>query len=176
MTDSTPLVELLASPVSSEDVEALAGLLIAAVDGGAAVSFLFPLPLTDAIAWWQRALDTLPPRGVVLVARERGQIVGTVTMQPSWAPNQSHRADVAKLLMHPDCQRRGVGALLMQTLEAHALAAGLTLLTLDAKAGTAAERLYRRLGWTVAGTIPQFARNPDGSWHDAVVMYKSLGD
>jgi acetyltransferase len=176
MTTSRPFVEKLVAPAAPEDLEALAGLLVSAVERGAAVSFVLPLPLSDARQWWQRTLDAKLPRGVILVARVDGRIIGTVSLQPAWAPNQPHRADVAKLLVHPDWQRRSVGALLMQTLEDFARRAGFTLLTLDAKAGSAAERLYRRLGWTLAGTIPQFARDPDGPMHDAVVMYKALDD
>jgi hypothetical protein len=63
----------------------------------------------------------------------------------------------------------------MTTLESAARADGFSLLTLDAKAGTPAAQLYVRLGWTIVGTIPDFARDPDGPLHDAVVMYKALG-
>jgi ribosomal protein S18 acetylase RimI-like enzyme len=63
----------------------------------------------------------------------------------------------------------------MGAAEAAARARGLTLLTLDAKRGGAAERLYRRLGWVHAGTIPRYAVDPDGrALHDTVIFYKEL--
>ena len=52
--------------------------------------------------------------------------------------------------------------------------AGFTLLTLDAKRGEPAERLYRNRGWIAAGTIPGYALDPDGTPHDAVFLYKPL--
>ena len=63
----------------------------------------------------------------------------------------------------------------MLAVEEVALEAGLSLLTLDAKAGGAAEVLYRRLGWLLGGMIPRFALDPDGvTLHDAVILYKEL--
>jgi Methyltransferase domain len=53
---------------------------------------------------------------------------------------------------------------------------GTALLTLDAKRGSSADHLYRKLGWTEAGTIPAFAFDPDGATpHDAVFFYKEPG-
>jgi len=60
--------------------------------------------------------------------------------------------------------------------EADARAAGVRLLTLDAKRGAGAERLYQRLGWTQVGVIPRFALDPDGkALHDTVIYYKEIG-
>lgn len=39
----------------------------------------------------------------------------------------------------------------------------------------AAERLYRRIGWTAVGTIPRYALDPDGRTpHETVIFYKEL--
>jgi len=96
-------------------------------------------------------------------------------MHPAWAPNQPHRAEVAKLLVHPRCRRAGLGTRMMRAVEDAARDSGYTLLTLDAKRGDAADRLYRRIGWTPVGTIPGFALDPDGTTpHDAVIFYKHL--
>ena len=174
MSDSEPVIERLTAPYSDADLNDLAQILCSAVERGAAVSFVHPLAHDDAKAWWTSTLGALSPRSVVLVARVQGRIVGTVQLHPAWAPNQPHRADVAKLLVHAEYQRHGLGARLMTALEAAARSADVTLLTLDAKAGSAAERLYRRLGWTAVGTVPGFARDPDGPLHDAVIMYRAI--
>ena len=72
-------------------------------------------------------------------------------------------------------RREGLGTRLMQAIESAALAAGYRLLTLDTKRGDAAERLYRRLGWTAVGTIPRYALDPDGvTPHDTMVFYKEI--
>lgn len=146
-----------------------------AVDSGAAVSFLAPLSVTDAEGWWRHTLATAHPRAVFMVARSAGGIMGTVQMHPAWAPNQPHRAEIAKLIVHRRARGAGVGQELMHAVEQAARDAGFSLLTLDAKRGGAAERLYRRLGWTNAGTIPRFAVDCDGRTpHDAVIFYKDL--
>ena len=156
-------------------MRALARLLIDAVDSGAAVSFLAPLPLERAEAWWRATVSAPGSGAIVLAARDAGEIVGSVQLHPAWAPNQPHRADIAKLLVHRRARRAGLGTLLMHAIEEAARRAGFRLLTLDAKRGGAAERLYRRLGWTCAGIIPRYALDTDGATsHDTVIFYKEL--
>jgi len=168
----TAVIERLALPADERDVRELAQLLVDAVDAGAAVSFLAPLSLERAEAWWRAALASSPPP-LVLVARQGREIVGTVQLRPAWAPNQPHRGDVAKLIVHRKCRRSGLGERLMRALDELAAGAGLTLLTLDAKAGGDGERLYRRRGWTCAGTIPDYALDTDGkTLHATVVFWK----
>ena len=160
--------------MGDSDVRALAMLLIDAVESGAAVSFLAPLTLERAEAWWRKTISTSDAKSIFLVARDPEGIVGTVQLHPAWAPNQPHRADIVKLLVHRRSRRAGLGTQLMQTIEDAAQRAGFSLLTLDAKGGGPAEQLYRRLSWTHAGTIPCYAFDPDGTPHDAVFFYKHL--
>jgi GNAT superfamily N-acetyltransferase len=168
-------IERLTSPVTEADVRDLAGLLIDAVESGAAVSFLLPLTLHQAEAWWRTTISAARAGTIFLVARDGDGIIGTVQLHPAWAPNQPHRADIAKLLVRRERRRTGLGTRLMQGIEEEARRAGFGLLTLDAKGGGAAEQLYRRLGWTVAGTIPDYAFDPDGTTpHDTVIFYRRL--
>jgi ribosomal protein S18 acetylase RimI-like enzyme len=168
-------IERLVRPVSSSDLRALALLLVDAVDSGAAVSFVTPLPVEVAERWWGSTIAAAHARAVFLVARDAQGIAGSVQLHPAWAPNQPHRADVAKLIVHRRSRRAGLGERLMHAIEDEARREGFTLLTLDAKRGQAAERLYRRIGWTVVGTIPRYALDSDGTPHDTVVFYKELG-
>lgn len=169
-------IERLVPPAAADDVRALARLLVDAVESGAAVSFVAPLTADEAERWWRKTLASAGSSAAFLVARDTGgAIVGTVQMQPSWAPNQAHRAEIVKLIVHRRAQGAGVGRQLMTAVEQAARDAGISLLTLDAKRGGAAERLYRRLGWIHAGTIPGFAVDCDGRTpHDAVIFYKDL--
>jgi GNAT superfamily N-acetyltransferase len=118
--------------------------------------------------------ETADPKTVFLVARDAVGIIGTVQLNPSWAPNQRHRGDIAKLVVHRRSRRTGLGSQLMQAIEGEARQAGLTLLTLDTKQGDGAEQLYRRAGWIEVGVIPRYALNPDGTMHATVVFYKDL--
>ncbi len=62
----------------------------------------------------------------------------------------------------------------MQEIERHAAREGRWLLTLDT-AGDAAEALYRSLGYSFAGAIPNYARNAFEESYDATrLMYKDL--
>jgi len=138
------------------------------------VSFLPPFGREQAEAWWRKTLAESHPRAIFLVARDAEGIAGTVHMQPAWAPNQSHRGEIVKLLVHSRAQRTGIGSALMTSIEAEARASGFRLLTLDTKRGDPAERLYRNLGWNELGVIPRYAMNPDGTPHDAVFFWKEV--
>src|SRR5258706_2369165 len=175
MTNQIPMIEQLIAQVSGSDLGDLAELLSDAVASGAAVSFLAPLTLERAEDWWREITSTSHTGSIFLVARDAAGITGSVQLHPAWAPNQPHRADIAKLLVHRRCRRTGLGMQLMQSIEDEARRAGFSLLTLDAKRGAGAEQLYRRIGWTVVGTIPRYALDPDGTTsHDTVVFYKEL--
>lgn len=168
-------IERLRRPVSASDLRSLGELLVDAVDSGAAVSFLSTLTVERAEAWWKTVISEADSRAIILVARDGKGIVGTVQCHPSWAPNQPHRADVAKLIVHRRGRQAGLGEALMRSIEEDAKNAGFTLLTLDAKKGAPAERLYRRLGWRFVGVIPNYAVDTDGvTPHDTVVFYKEL--
>lgn len=160
---------------NSDDIARdLASLLIDAVQSNAGISFMSDLTFDEAAEWWRGILEKSPPRTVVLVAKDDEGAVGTVQLQPSWAPNQPHRADVAKLIVHRRARGRGIAHLLMGELDQHARDEGFTLLLLDTCRDSAAERLYVSLGWNRVGVVPDFALNPDGSMCDTVFYYKKL--
>jgi GNAT superfamily N-acetyltransferase len=158
-----------------EHLDQLAELLVDCVDGGASVNFLWPLPLADARAFWERlAPEVESGERVLLVALEAGRIVGTVHLALCWQPNQPHRAEVTKLLVLRSARKRGVGAQLMQAAERAAQQAGRSLLTLDTEEGGAGERLYERLGWVRLGVIPHYALGTRGGRFGATFFYKAL--
>jgi ribosomal protein S18 acetylase RimI-like enzyme len=156
--------------------ERLGEILIDAVHHGASVGFLEPLAPAEADAYWRRIGRAVGEgRCVLFVAalNDHDAVVGTVQLDVDTLPNQPHRATVSKLLVHTAARRRGVGEALMATLERVALEAGRWMLTLDT-ATDAAERLYRRMGWTFAGVLPRYALNPDGSLTDTSLYWKQL--
>jgi GNAT superfamily N-acetyltransferase len=176
MTRESDTIERLFPPVSEADLQDLARLLIDAVESGAAVSFLPPLTVERACNWWRGMVAESDSGAIFVVARDEEGIAGTVQLHPAWAPNQPHRAEIEKLMVHRRRRRAGLGTRLMQTIEEAAREAGFTLLTLNTKRADGGEHLYRRLGWVVVGTIPGYALNPDGALHDTVIFYKTLRD
>lgn len=159
---------------TDEVVGGLTAVLIDAVDSGAGVSFMPDLTTEAATEWWRQTIADATTRTVILMARDGDGIVGTAQLQSAWAPNQPHRADVAKLMVHRRARGRGVARALMKELERQAREQRFTLLLLDTCKGSAAERLYVSLGWIRVGEVPNFALNPDRSWCTTVFYYKTL--
>ena len=174
MTRPAPIVQRLES-LTEPQLQSLAGLLLDAVDGGASVSFMHPLSLPRALAFWQGVADGLASgERALFVAEDAEGIVGTVQLILGQPDNQPHRADVAKMLVHRRARRQGLGAALMQAAEVAARASGKTLLVLDT-ASDDAERLYTRQGWQRVGVIPGYALLPTGEPCDTTYFYKVLG-
>ena len=166
---------VLAADEARERIGELATILVECVNGGAGVSFMAPLARETADAFWRGVADGVAANDrLLVVAESEGRIVGTVQVVFAWPPNQPHRADIAKMLVHPDARRRGIGAQLMRSAEEAALAAGKTLLVLDTVTGSDAERLYARLGWVRVGEVPRFALMPDGTECGTTFFYRDL--
>ncbi len=164
-------------PGVDADLDMLADVLHAVVHDGAGVSFVVPFTMAEARRFWEDKVVPGVREGTrhVLVARDDKRIIGTVQFELAWPPNQPHRAEVAKLLVHPVARRRGVGRALMLALETVARAEGRTLLTLDTWTGGHAESLYRSLGYVVVGVIPRFARgSTTAALEPTTIMYKEL--
>jgi GNAT superfamily N-acetyltransferase len=162
--------------VSDRDVLRLSEVLIDCVEGGASVSFMWPMTLAKAEAFWKNsAASAARGERLILVAEDAaGEFVGTVTVILALPENQPHRGDVAKMLVHRRARRQGIGAQLLAAAERAALAAGKTLLVLDTVTGAEGERLYARAGWEKCGVIPDYALWPDGRFCPTTVFYKRL--
>ena len=160
---------------TERELEALADVLVDCVEGGASVGFMHPLTRERALGFWRCVAEAVA-RGerILFVAEDDEGICGTVQLILAQPENQPHRADIAKMLVHPDARRRGIGAQLLRFTEESARAAGKTLLVLDTATGGDAERLYERLGWLRAGVIPKYALLPDGRSCDTTFFYRPL--
>jgi GNAT superfamily N-acetyltransferase len=159
------------------DLGGLCDLLVDCVEGGASVSFMWPMTRAKAESFWRDVLAGVS-RGerIVLVAEDgQGALVGTVQLVLQLPENQPHRADLAKMLVHRRARRQGIGAQLLRAAEAAALDCGKTLLVLDTVTGDPGERLYARHGWRRVGEIPGYALYPDGRPCATTVFYRSLG-
>ncbi|MDQ2769647.1 MAG: GNAT family N-acetyltransferase [Bacteroidota bacterium] len=154
-------------------------LLHDAVDSGASVGFLPPLPDAEARHYWHSVFEAMEAgHRVLLVAREptTGDLLGTVQLDLATRPNSLLRAEVSKLLVHLRARRQGVGRQLLVALERLALELGRTTLVLDTRHGDGAELLYQSLGYHFVGAIPAYFINHDGQPHATAVYYKLLTD
>ncbi|MEO6362926.1 MAG: GNAT family N-acetyltransferase [Caldimonas sp.] len=169
-----PFVVRRLDAITEAQIQGLAAVLVDCVDANASVSFMRPLSLDKAAAFW-RDVGEAVRRGerMLFVAQDATGIVGTVQLLVDLPENQPHRADVAKMLVHRCARRIGVGQGLMHAAERAARDAGKTLLVLDT-ASADAERLYERSGWQRCGTIPGFALLPDGTPCATTFFYRTL--
>src|SRR5262249_50202957 len=88
--------------------------------------------------------------------------------------NARHRAEVVRLMVHRRARRQGLGRALMLAIEAEARRLGRTTLVLDTREGDPSEGLYRYLGWTLAGTIPRYARSARGTLDAPAISFGLL--
>jgi GNAT superfamily N-acetyltransferase len=157
-------------------IDSLAALTIDCVDGGASIGFMHPLSETQARAFWQRvAAGVSAGERALLVAEDAEGVIGTVQLLLAQPDNQPHRADLAKLQVHRRARGRGLAEALMREAEQMAADCGKTLLVLDTVTGSAADRLYTRLGWQRVGEVPDFALWPRGGLCPTTFFYKRVG-
>lgn len=156
-------------------VQALSAILIDAVAHGASVGFIEPMTTEKALQYWHHAAASLArqERLIWVAVDTQNKIIGTVTVVLNLPENQPHRGDLIKLLVHSGARQQGIGQALMKAAEQGAYQVGKTLLVLDT-AGEEASRLYQRLQWQKAGTIPHYAMFPDHSLGATHYYYKIL--
>lgn len=162
--------------VTEEQISGLAEVLVDCVEGGASVSFMAPFSHADASRFWTNVADDVASgaRALLVAENEQGGIVGTVQLMLALPPNQPHRAEVAKMLVHRSARGRRIATQLMLALEQTALDLKRHLLMLDTVTGGIAEHLYEVLGWVRVGVVPDFALFPQGGYCGTTFFYKSL--
>jgi ribosomal protein S18 acetylase RimI-like enzyme len=160
--------------VGDAQIDGLADVLIDCVEGGAPVSFLYPLSRHRAVAFWRGVAQRVAAGERALLVAEDGRgVCGTVHQVLNQSENQAHRAYLSKMLVHRRARRQGLGEALLRAAEATARECGKTLLTLDTANGEA-QRLYQRLGWVRVGVIPGYSLLPRGGLCDMSIYYRTL--
>jgi ribosomal protein S18 acetylase RimI-like enzyme len=147
------------------------------VHAGASIGYILPFSPEDGEAFWTaKIMPRLRDGGLVLLAALSGdRIAGAVQLDHDTPPNQPHRAEVRKLLVHPDFRRRGLARQLMERIEGEARTLGRSLLTLDTRTGDNAEPLYASIGYKTTGIIPGYCLDPFKREFDSTtIMYKPL--
>lgn len=161
----------------SERAAALARILSTTVAGGGALGFVEPLPSDDARRWFEE--DVFPrvqrDERVLFGAFVDEALMGSVQLLLALPPNQRHRAEIAKMMVHPSARRQGLGKRLLQAALDEARRRAKRLVTLDTRTGGGAEKLYAQMGFRTVGVIPEYALDPDGkALHGTTIMYARL--
>ena len=169
-----PDIIVLDAAAATAAIDELSDVLVDCVEGGASVSFMLPFGRDDAKTFFEKVIASIArDETVLVVAKLNGRIVGSVQLGLDMPPNQPHRGDIRKLLVHRAARKHGLGAALMDRAEREAKARGRTLLVLDT-AGSEAGRLYVRTGWQRVGVIPDYAMWPGGGFCDTTFFWKRL--
>ena len=172
-----PVIEVLDAAGYKAAIPALTELLVDAVEGGASVNFLAGVTKEQAAAWWSERIPQVADGTVTaFVATERGTgtLLGSTILIRSRNPNAPHRAEIGKVIVRRTARRRGLGRALMAAAEERARADGRWLLILDTEAGSAADELYRSLGWRVLVTMPNHAYKSTGVLAPTTYFWKDL--
>ena len=86
----------------------LSEILSDCINGGASVGFMLPFEPSDATGYWQEIADAVEKGSIILaVAEVEGRVVGTVQVGLASKPNQPHRGDLMKLLVHRSARGHG---------------------------------------------------------------------
>ena len=163
-------------PMTAEQVEteidALTGLIVDAVTGGASIGFMPPLIEDEAREYWSGVVDAIRDGSrVVLAATEAGVIQGSVQLGLEKRANGQHRCEAMKLFVHTRARRRGIAKQLMAEAEATAKKLGCTMMMMDTRKGGEADLMCQSLGYESYGEVPGYARSGDGELHTTVFYY-----
>ncbi|ESZ43358.1 GNAT family acetyltransferase [Mesorhizobium sp. L2C054A000] len=140
--------------LTAETRDRLADLLIETVAAGGSVSFMHPLSRQSAEAFWGNSLVAAERGERAVLGAWKGEVlVGTVTVLLDFPDNQPHRAEIAKLMTRVEHRGKGIASRLMR----------------------ARRVLFRSLGFTLTGEIPDFALKPHGGLTGTLIYWKRIG-
>lgn len=154
-----------------QHIEELSDLLMKVVDEGASIGFLSPMARAAAMDFWEHALS---PHVILFTAWVDDAIAGTVQLHLCMKQNGTNRAEIAKMMVHPNYRQKGIARSLMQTAEERAKEEGRTLLILDTVEGAPSNHLYKSLGFVQGGRIPDYAASPFGELEATIIYYKQI--
>jgi GNAT superfamily N-acetyltransferase len=119
-----------------------------------------------------RSIWLEPPPGHTVVAVEDGRVLGTAKMGPN-RPGPGSHVSTASFMVGPRARGKGVGTALCRYALDWARTRGYAGMQFNAVTETnlSAIEIYRRLGFTIVGTVPGAFRHPDRGRVGLHVMY-----
>ncbi len=106
-----------------------------------------------------------------------GEVLGAFYLKPNW-PGRARQVANAGFIVAPKWRNKGLGWLLGATMLDYARSLGYrsVIFNLVFADNTPARHLWTKLGFAEIGVIPGAVRRDDGTYQDAVIMFKSLMD
>jgi ribosomal protein S18 acetylase RimI-like enzyme len=142
------------------------------VGRGAALGWVDPPSPAEVADLLGRVLAAVPAGDAALrAAYLDGRLAGLGFWRRYDRPTHRPHADLEKLAVATEAHGRGIGRALTAALIADARAAGVEVLTLDARAdNTTALGLYRSLGFTEYGRLPGFVAVGDARYDKVLAL------
>ncbi|MET9399056.1 GNAT family N-acetyltransferase [Kitasatospora sp. NPDC002965] len=149
-----------------------------ASNAGGAVGFVPPVTEDEVWVTAEKQFAGIAPAGPdrLLVAREAGtgRLAGLLVFESMRFELMEHWRVLSRVMVHPELQGRGYGAVLMAEAERIAREWGLAGLRLHLRGGLGLESFYGRSGYTEAGRVPGAVRIAPGDDRDEVTMWLDL--
>lgn len=155
-------------PYQSKDEEAFYEIFREVVDSGCQ----FPYENNTREEFHQQFLNA---RSHNYVCVYQGKIVGGFYLRANYSGRSAHIANAAYMIKGTH-RGHGLGTLLVKASLHLAKELGFRAMQFNMvlSQNTVAVKLYQKLGFTIAGTLPDAVRNPDGTFQDGYVMHRHL--
>jgi len=103
------------------------------------------------------------------------EMAGAFYLKPNWPGRAGHVAN-AGFIVGPEWRNKGLGRLLGETMLSYAkqLRYRSVIFNLVFSENLGARRLWEHLRFQQLGVIPRAVRKDDGTYHDAIIMFRSL--
>lgn len=127
----------------------------------------------DFMDYWFRGKQTV---AVYVPDRERAAgLAGAFYLKPNWPGRAGHVAN-AGFIVAPEWRGKGLGWLLGTTMLDYAKELGYrsVIFNLVFSENLIARRLWEKIGFSQLGVIPGAVRKNDGTYQDAIIMFRSL--
>jgi L-amino acid N-acyltransferase YncA len=158
---------------SARDIESLRRLYRVIVDEGTSYPHdRFPSD-EEFQDYWIRGKHTV---AVYLADRVHDdRMLGAFYLKPNWPGRARHVAN-AGFIVAPEWRGKGLGGLLGMTMLQYARDLGYrsVLFNLVFSENVTARRLWQKLGFQELGIIPGAVLKNDGTFQDAIIMWRSL--
>jgi L-amino acid N-acyltransferase YncA len=164
-------LDLSISRATEADFRAMWPIFQAVVSTGDTYVFAAETSYADALAFW------FGPGVSTFVAELEGRVVGMYKFVANQRDRGSHVAN-ASFMVDPACSGKGIGREIGLHCLREAKRAGFLAMQFNIVVSTneAAVALWKKLGFSIVGTLPKVFLHAEIGYVDAYVMYRFLDD